>query len=421
LLEGEGRGFKPTTYRGRRKGALAPEATQLQRPKARSTVGPQAAGLKPHPSERHLKLRSLDYVAASTMSHDMKEYSQHRNFPRFVRLAGLHRKFWVVDLWLLTLGFGGCLGAAALAFFLVPSPMGVAGAFQPRVHLPKFAEVEGNTIRLSDLLPPDAPAELGQIGSTIVFGNSPLPASQRVISKDEIELQLRDYPSVLERLELPERLIISCKQRRLSPDEIWKAIETFLAQEGLSIPRTALRDLLGYRSPVLVTRQDPGLVVKRMESDHVRRQIRFSLWTSNEAQVLPFYVTVEERPKRAARASSNNVETGTGGNLADDLEGLGKAERPSSAALFAASRSGRPAQKVELGPRVTSPPIILVTRGKPAKLVVETETLRLTVLVTPLESGAKGQLVRVKNLDTQRVFTAEVVGEGLLQAGLAGE
>jgi hypothetical protein len=262
---------------------------------------------------------------------------------------------------------------------------------------------------------------LGQLSARIILGDSPLPASQRVISKNQIELQLREFPSVRERLELPERLTVSCKQRRLSGDEIWTAIETFLATEGLSAPGTAPPNLLSYRAPVFVTKQDPGLVVKRMEPDRVRRQIRFLLWTSNEPQVLPFYVTVGEWPKTAAWASSNQVETSPDANLGDTLERLRTADGAGFTALLGGSRSVVPVHKVGPALRVTPPPIILVTRGKPAKLVVETETLRMTALVTPLESGAKGQRIRVKNMDTQRVFEAEVVGEGLLEAESAGE
>jgi flagella basal body P-ring formation protein FlgA len=65
--------------------------------------------------------------------------------------------------------------------------------------------------------------------------------------------------------------------------------------------------------------------------------------------------------------------------------------------------------------------MVLVMAGKPAKLVVETATLRMTALVTPLQSGVKGQIIRVRNPDTQRVLEAEVVGVGLLQAELGGE
>jgi hypothetical protein len=313
------------------------------------------------------------------------------------------------------------LSAAVLALLVVPSFIGAAGSVQPRVRIPKYVEVQGETIRLSDLLPPDAPAELGQIGARIVLGNAPLPASQRVISKQQIELQLREFPSVREELDLPERLTISCKQRRLSPDEIWAAIETFLAAEGLSASRTALENSLSYQAPVFVTRADPGLVVKRMEPDRVRRQIRFLLWASSEPQVLPFYVTVDERAGSAASASLNQVETGPSVNLADNPESVRRTDGESLAALLNGSRSGVPVYKVTARSRLTPPAAILVTKGKPTKLVVETATLRMTALVTPLESGAKGQLIRVKNPDTQRVFNAEVVGEDLLEGGLAGQ
>ena len=71
--------------------------------------------------------------------------------------------------------------------------------------------------------------------------------------------------------------------------------------------------------------------------------------------------------------------------------------------------------------QATSFPMVLVAVGKPAKLIVETPTLRMTALVTPLQSGVKGQLISVRNQDTQRVLKAEVVGAGLLQVQLGEE
>jgi hypothetical protein len=308
--------------------------------------------------------------------------------------------------------------------------------------------VEGETVKLSDLLPPDAPAELGEVCYRIILGNSPLPASQRVIPKGQIERRLREFPSILERLELPEKLTVTCKQRRLSPAEIWAAIETFMAGDGSRDPETQtcfagaaalvlLHDEqavdlgkpvcskaeLHLQAPVFVTKPDPGLEVKRVEPDLVQRRIRFLLWTSKEPQVLPFYVTVEELnrmkawgPEYSEQSSESPISTDphveprkTWRDLTDF-----PASRSDSSPRVAAHRGGAAWQ-------ATSYPIVLVAAGKPAKLVVETATLRLTALVTPLESGVKGQLIRVRNLDTQRVLKAEVVGEGLLQAKLAGE
>jgi hypothetical protein len=351
----------------------------------------------------------------------MKQKGSYRYLLSHSRPLALHRKSGSADLWLRISELGCWLAVVALALSFIPSHLGAAGSVQRRVRIPKYAEVQGETIRLSDLLPPDAPAELGQIGARIILGNAPLPASQRVISKDQIELQLREFPSVREQLDLPERLTISCKQRRLSPDEIWAAIETFLAAEGLSALRAALENSLSDQAPVFVTRADPGLVVKRMEPDRVRRQIRFLLWASSEPQVLPFYVTVDERAKSAALASLKQVETGPSANLADNPESVRRTGGESLSALLNSGRSGVPVYKVTPPSRITPLADILVTKGKPTKLVVETERLRITALVTPLESGAKGQLIRVKNSDTQRVFKAEVVGEDLLEGGRAGQ
>jgi hypothetical protein len=308
------------------------------------------------------------------------------------------------------------LSVGVLGLLLVPPFIGAAGSVPPRVHILKYAEAQGERIRLSDLLPPDAPAELEQAGARIALGDSPDPACRRVFSKDQIELQLREFPSILEQLELPQRVVVSAKRRRLSPDETWTAIESFLTAAGLSATRTVLQRLLSYQATVFVTKQDPGLVVKRMEPDRVRKQIRFLLWTSHEPQVLPFYVAIEEQARSSGRLSSGH---GPAAGLAVGLEGLWKTD--SSSGLLIGNRSSSPAYKARFAGPVAPPAVILVTKGKPAKLVVETPTLRMTALVTPLESGAKGQVIRVRNLDTRRVLEAEVVGEGLLQAELAGD
>ncbi len=320
-----------------------------------------------------------------------------------------------------------------------------ATSFQPRVHIPDVVQVEGETVRLSDLLPPDAPAELGEMATRIILGNSPLPASQRVISKGQIEQQLRELPSILERLDLPERLLVTCKRRRLSAAEILAAIEVFRAGEGLHgseaqtcFPRSAARsprsepkaaDLgkqvcaiagRSLQAPVLVTKPDPGLEVRRVEFDRVQRKTRFLLWTSKEPQILPFYVTVKEWPETGTCASSHNERTGEDPIPTDCQVERRKAgeDLTDSPALLSGGSSGVIGHKGGSTPQATSSSPVLVAAGKPAKLVVETATLRMTVLVTPLQSGVKGQLIRVRNLDTQRVFEAEVVGADLLQAEL---
>jgi hypothetical protein len=124
-----------------------------------------------------------------------------------------------------------------------------------------------------------------------------------------------------------------------------------------------------------VTEADPGLEVRRAEPDRLRGNTRFLLVAAKEPQVLPFYVTVE---------------------------GLFAASGPVTAT---SSASAAPARSTAL-----------VTAGKPARLVVERGNVRLSAMVTPLESGVKGQLIRVRNQDSLRVLQAEVVDVGLLAA-----
>jgi hypothetical protein len=260
--------------------------------------------------------------------------------------------------------------------FLIVSSLGKAGSFQPRVQIQEAVQVKGETISLSDLLPADAPGDLAQICHQVILGDSPLIASQRLISRNEIEQQLRDFPYLSKQLQIPERVIVTHERRRLSSAEIVAAIESFMRGGDSHGSHSLNLKGLDLQAPVFVTQPDPGLEVKRVESDQLERKTRFLLWASNEPQLLPFYVTVKEESRVGRRG-------------------------------FAAP--------------VTSTPIVLVAAGKPARLVIETATLRLTALVTPLESGAKGQIIRVRNQDTQQLLQAEVVGAGLLQATLGGE
>jgi len=68
--------------------------------------------------------------------------------------------------------------------------------------------------------------------------------------------------------------------------------------------------------------------------------------------------------------------------------------------------------------RAVSKPPVLVKPGRPATLVMLGQNVRITTTVEPLQPGSKGQCILVRDLTTSRVLSAEVLGEGLLQASL---
>lgn len=61
-------------------------------------------------------------------------------------------------------------------------------------------------------------------------------------------------------------------------------------------------------------------------------------------------------------------------------------------------------------------PSVLVRAGKPARLLLRRQHIKLTTLVMALECGAAGQQVRARGVKTSKLFDAEVVGENLLSA-----
>jgi hypothetical protein len=269
----------------------------------------------------------------------------------------------------------------------------LAGPFHPRIRIDDAVQVEGETIKLSDLLPPDSPGELKEKCSRFILGESPLPSSQRSISGVQIEQLLLDFPATLDQLEIPDRVLITRKRRRLSTNEILNAIETAMPASGTN--RGTIPNLgdLHLQAPVFVTKMDAGVEVKSVEFDPVQRKTLFLLWTSKEPQVLPFYVMVKGMARLASTSNSNGSAGGSRGVI----------------------------HKRTASVKVASPGAALVAAGQPATLIVETPVMRMTMRVTPLERGVKGQLIRVRNQDTLRVLEAEVIGAGLLQAGLGGE
>lgn len=60
----------------------------------------------------------------------------------------------------------------------------------------------------------------------------------------------------------------------------------------------------------------------------------------------------------------------------------------------------------------------LVTRGVPAPLVFTAGTLTITAMGTPLESGAAGDFIKVRNVDSGIIVSGTVLADGRIQVGM---
>lgn len=321
----------------------------------------------------------------------------------------------------------------------------LAGGRAP-VMLESAVEAKSETLTLQDLLPPGAPLELQEEASGIALGSTPQPGSVRAITRDQIEDLLRADPELLASLSLPERIIVSRSQRELTAQELSVAI-TEAAKGGgagsegtsqgagpeLQSKQKSGRPIGAARlsAPVYVTKDDPGLKVLRVEFDPLRHETRFCLWTTKEPEILPFYVTV------AGGSAGGDVTTLVArrdlapGEIvsADDFlvkqgqptSGFGQTSRTASAPTPEALAGLAALTHVRAGQAVTASMFktaVMVSESKPAVLVIEGPAFRMTMPVIPLQNGALGQQVRVRNPDTQRIVSAEVVGPGQLHKTL---
>ena len=181
--------------------------------------------------------------------------------------------------------------------------------------------------------------------------------------------------------------------RRLSRREIFQAIQSDMAQMGISGQGELQPEDLKIQSSVPALKDDVGLEVKRIGFDPIRRETVFELWTSHEPQYLPFEVTTRRDPQSL------------GLNLRLGLEAGRSRWRPGLKVRRQASGVSRARSKAP----------VLAKPGRPATLVMLGQNVRITTTVVPLQPGSKGQCILVRDLATARVMTAEVVDEGLLR------
>ena len=142
---------------------------------------------------------------------------------------------------------------------------------------------------------------------------------------------------------------------------------------------------------MLITEDNPEVQVIRMDYDRARGKTRFLLRLKDEPSVLPFCVLVPLRIPLPARKTAQAPEP----------------PAPLPPHELTVQRNG--SRSMEHLPA-------LAEAGKPATMLVNGPSFRITTTVIPLQRGAQGQRIRVRNLATGRVLEAMVTGAGMLRA-----
>jgi len=310
-----------------------------------------------------------------------------------------------------------------VTLFLVAAPtlgLGAPGQEAERTRLCETVTLAGPMVRLSELLPTDAPGTLRSRAAAIVLGSAPQPGLVRTVSGMEIKSRLMDAPDLLERLAIPDRIVIQRSYRALSTSELLQVIRLRLGAQATPDSMNWSSGDLKLPAPVYVTLDDPGLEVTRIELDPWRRETKFRLWTSKEPSILPFWVTLAHDVKISTLVARHNIPAGSEAQAVDfqveERVGTPDGQSPVTASDLRGLQTRAPVQSGQPVTRSMLAPVVLVEPGRPAKLVAEGAHYRISTIVIPLQVGFLGQQIRVREMDSAHILSAEVVGRGELKA-----
>jgi hypothetical protein len=294
-----------------------------------------------------------------------------------------------------------------LVFVFMGASLALATSPSPDAPVSLLSEVELTTsgVRLSDLLPTEAPASLRTASAAVPLGRAPVAGSERRVTRAEIERALVDQPQILAGILIPADITLRRVHRQLSLAEVAAAINAVLGRENAVDPAT-----LNLQLSTLVTSDDPGLEVTGIEFDAFHQVTRFRLRTAKEPEHLPFYVTMPGRQmgSKAAAQSPAAAEARTATHSEEHLAipaYSGPAHAVADAGASAVKSSTRGSE-------------VLVKAGVATQLVIEGADYRLMSTVIPLQPGVLGQEVRVRDPLTHKISSAQVAGPGLLKGSL---
>jgi hypothetical protein len=245
-----------------------------------------------------------------------------------------------------------------------------------RLELRGMVEVRRETVLLSDLLPAGSSPLIREASAAVDLAASPKLGSLRVIEGAGIAKALSAQPELLDKLAIPDRVLVRRAGFPVARGAIVGAIQSFYQGSGQNVD---LEDAeLHWDSGWATDNANPKLEVERAFWDAARR--RWQCWMRAESHGPDFLVEL----------------------VAPKLF-VAKVQAPTAANAPSESKAESALMKV----------------GTKAWLVAESGGVRMQTEVICLESGGIGQQIRVRSVSGHRVFRAEIVGDKLLQARFA--
>jgi hypothetical protein len=245
------------------------------------------------------------------------------------------------------------------------------GSCQTAVLL-RAADVSRDTIKLSDLLPPEASPGMRRAAEQIELGRTPQCHTIRFFEAADIARQTSSWPA-LQGLTLLSRVPVQRTCFPIRREQVQRAISEFT--QGKESGIVMMGAPFSLSESILASRENPTLEVEQALPDPARPGLQIRLRCMERTVCPSFWVTVPAR------------------------------QRPhflSTAATAHGNEKGAP----------------LVESGQRVMLTFEDPPMRIQLPVTCLQRGWLGKQVRAMDPSTHRVFRAEVTGAGTLTARL---
>ncbi len=258
-----------------------------------------------------------------------------------------------------------------------------------RPALLQHAEVQGNVIRLADLLAVSAPQDLKASAEKIELGRAPQPGTTRVLEGDQIARRLSAYSDLPDFLIAPQ-VTVTRAGWPLNETSIWNAVARFLTDRGWKQDEVPGRDVLRWPSGIRSATDNPKLEITHLGSNLTEQRLQFRARCVDPSACGTFLIE--------AIVPSGSVKSW-------------RSTMNSTAAKSAIRTHAYPST------RGVVHELVPAASGKRALLILESQGVRVSLPVVCLQRGTLGQTIRVREWGGHRIYRAEVVGTALLRAG----
>lgn len=308
--------------------------------------------------------------------------------------------------------------ALLFAAALLAGIAGIAGAADA-ANLRSQVVVEGDVVRLGDLFENPGPR------AQVAVANAPAPGRRIVFEVQWLAEVARYYQVAWRPQSRFERVVVERPGRVITPSELVTHLRPALQARGMR--QDALIELAARSQDIAVSLEAPDTVEVR-QLDYDINAGRFTavivagaghpsaqraILTGRIFPTVP--VPVLRRPFnageliRAEDVEWANVREDTvrSDAVTDPAQIIGTMPR-------ARIRAGEPLRQGD-----TRAPV-LVARNATVSIVLESGSMRLTVLGRAIDEGSRGQSIRVTNLQSRQTIEAIVVGPDMVAVAFAG-